>query len=115
MSRIDPIMKNLVGNENPDDLAQDILEVLTEGSNVPEEGNYYVFVYQPKTPNIRYDAHPLVAVTDVFQWGFRGINFHWGQSRQYTWQEIVGSLHIVNSDELQDLISIPYGKIELNN
>ena len=52
MSRIDPIMKNLVGNENPDDLAQDILEVLTEGSNVPEEGNYYVFVYQPKTPNI---------------------------------------------------------------
>ena len=28
MSRIDPIMKNLIGNENPDDLAQDILEVL---------------------------------------------------------------------------------------
>ena len=52
MSRIDPIMKNLIGNENPDDLAQDILEVLTEGSNVPEAGNYYVFVYQPKTPNI---------------------------------------------------------------
>ena len=115
MSRIDPIMKNLIGNENPDDLATDILEVLTEGSNVPEAGNFYVFVYQPKTPNIRYDAHPLVAVSDIFQWGFRGINFHWGQSRQYTWQEVVGSLHIVNSDELQDLISIPYGKIELNN
>ena len=44
MSRIDPIMKNLIGNENPDDLAQEILEVLTEGSNVPEEGSYYVFV-----------------------------------------------------------------------
>ena len=56
MSRIDPLMKNLIGNENPDDLAQEILEVLTEGSNVPEAGNYYVFVYQPKTPNIRYDA-----------------------------------------------------------
>ena len=40
MSRIDPIMKNLVGNENPDDLAQDILEVLTEGSNVPEAVSY---------------------------------------------------------------------------
>ena len=39
MSRIDPIMKNLVGNEDPDDLAQEILEVLTEGSNVPETGN----------------------------------------------------------------------------
>ena len=69
----------------------------------------------PKTPNVQYDAHPLVAVSDIFQWGFRGINFHWGQSRQYTWQEIVGSLHVVNSDELQDLISIPYGKIGLNN
>ena len=84
MSRIDPIMKNLIGNENPDDLAQEILEVLTEGINVPEAGNFYVFVYQPKTPNIRYDAHPLVAVTDVFQWGFKGLNFHWGEMRQYT-------------------------------
>ena len=33
------------------DLAQDILEVLTEGSNVQRK--YYVFIYQPKTPNIR--------------------------------------------------------------
>ena len=37
MSRIDPIMKTLIGTESPDDLAQEILGVLTEGSNVPEE------------------------------------------------------------------------------
>ena len=49
MSRIDPIMKNLIGNESPDDLATEILDVLTEGSNVPEAGNYYVFVYRAKT------------------------------------------------------------------
>ena len=30
MSRIDPIMKNLIGNESPDDLATEILDVLTE-------------------------------------------------------------------------------------
>ena len=48
-----------------DDLAQEILGVLTEGSNVPEAGNFYVFVYKPKTPGIAYDEHPLVAVTDV--------------------------------------------------
>ena len=36
MSRIDPIMKRFIGNESADDLATDILEVLTEGSNVPE-------------------------------------------------------------------------------
>ena len=36
MSRIDPIMKNLIGTESPDDLATEVLGVLTEGSNVPE-------------------------------------------------------------------------------
>ena len=54
MSRLDPIMKRFIGNENADDLATDILEVLTEGSNVPEAGNYYVFVYNAKTPGIAY-------------------------------------------------------------
>ena len=115
MSRIDPIMKNLIGNENPDDLATDILEVLTEGSNVPEEGNYYVFVYRAKTPNIRYDLHPLVAVTDVFQWGFKGLNFHWGEMRQYTYGEVVGGLYQVDEMELRDLRTIPFGRIILNS
>ena len=114
MSRIDPIMKNLVGNENPDDLAQDILEVLTEGSNVPEEGSYYVFVYQAKTPGIRYDLHPLVAVTDVYQWGFKGLNFHWGEMRQYTFPEVVGGLYQVDEMELRDLRTLPFVKILLN-
>ena len=115
MSRIAPIMKNLVGNESPDDLAQEILEVLTEGSNVPEEGNYYVFVYQAKTPGIRYDLHPLVAVTNVYQWGFKGLNFHWGQMRQYTYQEVVGGLYKLDEIELRDLRTIPFGRIVLNS
>ena len=115
MSRIDPIMKNLVGNEDPDDLAQDILEVLTEGSNVPEEGSYYVFVYQAKTPGIRYDLHPLVAVSNVYQWGFKGLNFHWGQMRQYTYQEVGGGLYKVDEMELRDLRTIPFGRIVLNS
>mgnify|MGYP001158358916 FL=1 len=115
MSRIDPIMKNLIGNENPDDLATDILEVLTEGSNIPQAGNFYVFVYRAKTPGIRYDLHPLVAVTDVFQWGFKGLNFHWGEMRQYTFAEIVGGLYQVDEMELRDLRTIPFGRIVLNS
>ena len=115
MSRINTIRDKLIGIEDPDDLMVQILEVLSSTATIPDVGSIYTFVYAPKTPNLQYDAHPLVAVSDIFQWGFRGIYFHWGQSRQYTWQEVVGSLHIVNSDELQDLISIPYGKIELNN
>lgn len=115
MSRIDPIMKNLIGTENPDDLATEILDVLTEGSNVPEEGSYYVFVYQAKTSGIRYDLHPLVAVTDVYQWGFKGLNFHWGQMRQYTYDEVVGGLYKVDEMELRDLRTIPFGRIILNS
>ena len=113
--RIAEISNNLIGIESPDDLMLEILEALPEAEGVPEAGNYYTFVYQPKTPGIRYDEFPLVAVTDVFNWGFKGLNFHWGNVRQYTWQEMVGNLHIVNSEEVESLRSIPYGKIRLNS
>ena len=115
MNRITPILQNLIGTEDPDDLMLDILEVLTDVEVVPDVGGFYTFVYQPKTPGIQYDAHPLVAVTDIFRWGFRGINFHWRGPRQYTWQEIVGNLHVVTAQELSDLRTIPYGKISLNS
>ena len=115
MSRIDPIMKNLIGTESADDLATEVLGVLTEGSNVPEAGNFYVFVYKAKTPGIAYDSHPLVAVTDVFSWGFRGLNYHWGEMRQYTWNEVVGQLYEVNPDELADARELPFAKIRLNS
>ena len=96
-------------------LATEILDVLTEGSNVPEAGNYYVFVYRAKTPGIAYDSHPLVAVTDVFQWGFKGLNYHWGEMRQYTFPEIIGGLYQVDEMELRDLRTIPFVKIVLNS
>ena len=63
---------------------------------------------------IRYDAHPLVAVTDVYRWGFRGMNYHWGEMRQYTWNEVVGQLYEIYSDELSDARELPFSKISLN-
>ena len=57
---------------------QDIMEALgTESQGIPEVGKYYTFVYSPKTPNIQYDEFPLVAVTEIFSWGFRGLNYHY--------------------------------------
>ena len=119
MSRVNTILKNLIGKENPDDLMEEILSVLTETEIIPEIGNIYTFVYAAKTPNIQYDQYPLVLVTNVFPWGFVGNNFHWGISprgsmRQYTWQEVVGSLHLVRNEELNDLRTIPYCSIKLN-
>ena len=114
-NRIRNVLDNLIGNEDPDDLMIEILDAIQESGKVPSVGKYYVFVYNPKTPNVQYDQNPLVAVTDRFQWGFRGINFHWGKMRQYTWDEIPGSLYEVYAEELADLREIPFGKIRLNS
>ena len=115
MSRITSIRNNLTGIEDADDLMMEIISVLDEGDKVPAVGNFYVFVYNPKTPGIRYDQNPLVAVTQVLEWGFRGINFHWGENRQYTWSEVAGGLYQVTDDELNDLDAIPFAKIRINN
>ena len=114
-NRIRSVVDEITGKEDADDLMINLMDVLTEGSQVPEVGGYYTFVYNPKTPNIQYDQNPLVAVTEVFQWGFRGINFHWGQMRKYTWNEISGGLYQINSDELADAREIPFGNIRLNS
>jgi hypothetical protein len=114
-NRITPVLDGLYGTENPDDLATEVLDVLTEGGKVPEVGNYYVFIYKPKTPNIQYDQHPLVAVFDVFEWGFRGLNYHWGEVRQYTWNEVIGGLYKVSSLELRSLRTIPFARFRLNS
>ncbi len=115
MSRLRSIKENLIGTEDADDLMLEIIGLLDEGGKIPETGNFYVFVYNPKTPNIRYDQNPLVAVTEVLPWGFRGINFHWGEPRQYTWNEVAGGLYKVESDELNDLDGIPFAKFRINN
>ena len=67
-----------------------------------------------QTPDIEYDQHPLIACTELFSWGFKAINFHWRQSRNYTWEEIAGKLHVVEYNELDEMLSIPYAKFRLN-
>jgi hypothetical protein len=115
-NRIRGVIDNLIGTEDPDDLMLELMDVLNANvTPTPDIGKYYIFVYQPKTPNIRYDAHPLVAVTDLFRWGFRGMNYHWGEMRQYTWNEVVGQLYEVYPDELADARELPFGKIRLNS
>ena len=88
---------------------------VVDNNDVNPNTKLYVFVYQPKTSGIRYDQNPLVAVTNIYEWGFKGINFHWGQSRQYTFQEVVGQLYQVTNEELQDLNTIPFAKFRINN
>ena len=116
MSRLSSIVENSIGTDDPDDLMLDMMEALNDTvTPIPDVGQFYVFVYNPKTPGIRYDQNPMVAVTDIFSWGFRGINFHWGTPRNYTWMEIAGQLYEVTNEEINDLEKIPFAKFRLNS
>ncbi len=115
-NRVRSVVNGLIGTEEPDDIMIELMDNLsTTVTSSPSVGRYYVFVYSAKTPNIQFDSNPLVAVTDVFEWGFRGINLHVGQYRNYTYNELIGQLYEVNSYELSDVRELPFGKIQLNS
>jgi hypothetical protein len=99
---------------DPEDLMMIIMETLKEEVLYPEPGKFYTFVYSPKTPDIEYDQHPLIACTSLERWGFKAINFHWREGRQYTWEEVIGKLHVVKYEELDEMLNIPYAKFRLN-
>ena len=99
------------GTNDQEEMMLEIMELLNDTvTPVPDVGTLCTFVYNAKTPGVTYDQHPLVAVTELFQWGFRGLNFHWQEYRQYTWEELAGQVYIVQREELNDLLSIPYAK-----
>lgn len=105
-------LKKKVGNSRDADfIMENIVEIFTKQEFIPDAGQYYTFIYFPQSPEGVYDQYPLVAVTDVFAWGFRGINYHWRTHRQYTWTEIVGQLHLVYPKEIGYLRELSYEKI----
>lgn len=114
-NRVRAILDGITGKERGDDLMLELLEVIPESGKIPQVGKFYIFVYNAKTPNIQFDQNPLVAVTDVFQWGFKGINMHWGETRQYTWDEVAGSVYEVFPSEIKDLQAIPFANFRINN
>ena len=115
-NRIREYLSDLNNRTNdPEEMMLEIMEALNDTvSPIPEVGKFYTFVYNAKTPGETYDQHPLIACTSLERWGFKGLNFHWRKSRNYTWNELAGQLYIVQRNELDDLLNIPYGKFILN-
>ena len=100
---------------DPEEMMLEIMEVLNDTvTPIPDVGKFYTFVYNAKTPGLQYDQHPLIACIELFQWGFRGLNFHWQDYRNYTWNELPGQLYIVQWNDLDDLLNIPYAKFIYN-
>ena len=115
-NRIREYLSDLNNRTNdPEEMMLEIMDVLnTTVTPIPDPGNFYTFVYNAKTPGETYDQHPLIACIEIFPWGFRGLKFHWQKYRNYTWEELAGQLYIVQRNELDDLLAIPYGKFILN-
>ena len=109
-ARVNKLKRKVKGLTDPDSIMLEILDVFREIEYIPDVGKYYTFVYLAKTPKIRFDVHPLIACVDIQKWGFRGLNFHWGTVRNYTWQEVAGPLHIVRNNEIDYLRSLPYAR-----
>jgi len=116
LARVETLKAELeeANTDDVEDIMIIIMDTFKEEALYPEPGNFYTFVYQPKTPDIEYDQHPLIACVGIFNWGFRGLNFHWQRYRNYTWAEVVGKLHVVKYQELDELLSLQYGKFLLN-
>ena len=115
-NRIREYLSDLNNRTNdPEEMMLEIMEVLNETvTPIPDVGKFYTFVYNAKTPGETYDQHPLIACMELKSWGFRGLNFHWRRYRNYTWEELAGQLYIVQRNELDDLLAIPYAKYILN-
>lgn len=115
-SRTKELLKRIEdsGITDPEDIMLVIMDIFNEEVLYPEPGKFYTFIYNPKTLNAEYDQHPLIACTSLEKWGFKAINFHWGESRQYTWEEVAGKLHVVKYNELDELMSLQYGKFRIN-
>ena len=112
-NRIRAFLSDLNNKTNdPEEMMLEIMQVLNQTVEpIPEVGKFYTFVYNAKTPGV-FDEFPLVAVTFVDRWGFQGLNFHWGRSRNYTWNEIVGRLHVINNDEIDYMRSLHYANFK---
>ena len=108
-NRVENLVDDIIAEGQPDDMFLMLMSILETTELLPQVGRYYTFIYRPKTPELKYDQFPLIACVGVYQWGFKGINYHWGDYKNYTWDEVGNNdLHLVYPMELNDMRSIPY-------
>ena len=112
MDRIKPLLGKMTGS--PTTNMKRLLEKLSPSDIVPQVNKYYVFVYDAKTPRIRYDQHPFVLVSSIWKWGFIGYNFHWDDHRRYTWQEVASNIYEIYDEELNTMEKLPIAYFKNN-
>jgi hypothetical protein len=108
--RVAELKRRISGLTDSESIMMEIMDVFRETEFIPDVGKYYTFIYIPKTQGIDFDQFPLIACTDIQRWGFKGLNFHWGTVRNYTWLEVAGKLHTIKNNEINYLRSVRYAR-----
>jgi hypothetical protein len=109
LTRVQILKQRLKGRlTDPSFIMSSILELFGDSQSVPRPGYYCTYIYNAKTPGLLYDLHPLIAVLDIHEWGFTGINFHLSMQRNYTWPELGSQFCIIDNGEIGYLKSLPY-------
>lgn len=108
--RVAQLKKRISGITDSESIMMEIMDIFRDTEFIPDVGKYYTFIYLPKTQEIEFDQFPLIACLEVQKWGFKGLNFHWGSVRNYTWLEVAGKLHVVKNNEIEYLRSVPYAR-----
>ena len=108
--RVTQLKRRISGLTDSESIMLEIMDVFRETEFIPDVGKYYTFIYLPKTQEIEFDQFPLIACLEVQRWGFKGLNFHWGSVRNYTWLEVSGKLHTIENNEIEYLRSVPYAR-----
>jgi|TARA_B100000073_G_scaffold329745_1_gene317593 hypothetical protein len=116
VNRLRGLVDEMTGLKDPDDRMLEVLDVLEPTPvRLIEVGKIYLFVYRAKTPGLLFDSNPFIAVTDVFQWGFRGFSAHWREPRQYTWNEVGSEVYEIFRSEVNDVLRLSLMNKRLNN
>ena len=108
--RVAQLKRKISGLTDSEAIMMEIMDVFRDTEFIPDVGKYYTFIYLPKTQEIEFDQFPLIACLEVQRWGFKGLNFHWGSVRNYTWLEVAGKLHTIKNNEIEYLRSVPYAR-----
>lgn len=107
-NRLIKVQNELVGTESSEDLMLKVMLALSDSEEkLPRPGAVYIFNYYAKTPGLLYDRYPLVAVEGVYSWGFRGINLHLGEPRQYDFNQSATSFYSLKTQEVATCRNLP--------
>jgi len=114
-NRIQVLTSKLTGLEKPETIMNELMFALRETElNVPRAGDYVTFIYFADTPRLLYDRYPIVAVYELAEWGFKGVNLHLGEPRNYDFRNAQGGYYAIKKEELEDALGLPLMRLIQN-